>query len=183
MRKAITVVFLAVLTAVSAAAQTREGRTVKYAAKDIVLIKAKLRYTTLIILPQNEKILDFVTGDKDFWVVEGTQNFCYIKPTKPGTSTDVTLITAAGNVYSFLVKEVGESDEPDLKVFIEPKDQSIVQAMNAPPKFVPSSEVEGLRVQAAVATAHAETDKEAFRADYPIKNLKFDYGFEKDKKH
>jgi len=118
----------------------------------------------------------------DFWVVEGTQNFCYIKPAKQGISTDVTLITAAGNVYSFLVKEVGESDEPDIKVFIEPKDQSIVQAMNAPPKFVPSSEVEGLRMQAAVATAHAEKDRETFRADYPVKSLKFDYGFDKDKK-
>ncbi len=182
MRKVITVVFLAVLAAVSVAAQSREARTVKYAAKDIVLIKAKLRYTTLIVLPQNEKILDFVTGDKDFWVVEGTQNFCYVKPAKQGISTDVTLITAAGNVYSFLVKEVGESDDPDLKVFIEPKDQSIVQAMNAPPKFVPSSEVEGLRVQAALATAHAEKDKDTFRTDYPVKNLKFDYGFDKDKK-
>src|SRR5881275_1562083 len=174
MKRVITITFLAVL-ALSAAAQNREARTVKYAAKDIVLIKAKLRYTTLIVLPQNEKILDFVTGDKDFWVVEGTQNFCYIKPAKQGTSTDVTLITAAGNVYSFLVKEVGESDEPDLKVFIEPKDQSILQSLNAPPKFVPSSEVEGLRVQAALATAQAEKDKQAFQADYPVKSLKFDY--------
>jgi len=107
MRKTIAIVFLAVLAAVSAAAQSREARTIKYAAKDIVLIKAKLRYTTLIVLPQNEKILDFVTGDKDFWVVEGTQNFCYIKPAKQGSNTDVTLITAAGNVYSFLVKEIG----------------------------------------------------------------------------
>jgi type IV secretion system protein VirB9 len=182
MKKAIAIVVLAVLGAALAVAQSREARTVKYAAKDIVLVKAKLRYTTLIVLPQNEKILDFVTGDKDFWVVEGTQNFCYIKPAKQGSSTDVTLITAAGNVYSFLVKEVGESDEPDIKVFIEPKDQSIVQAMNAPPKFVPSSEVEGLRVQAALATAHAEKDKETFRADYPVKSLKFDYGFDKDKR-
>jgi len=186
MKKAIAIAFLTVVfsawASVSAAAQSREARTVKYAVKDIVMIKAKLRYTTLIVLPQSEKILDFVTGDKDFWVVEGTQNFCYIKPAKQGISTDVTLITAAGNVYSFLVKEVGESDEPDIKVFIEPKDQSIVQAMNAPPKFVPSSEVEGLRVQAAVAATRAERDKETFRADYPTKRLKFDYGFDKDKK-
>jgi len=104
MKKAIAVVLLAALGALSAA-QSREARTVKYAVKDIVLVKAKLRYTTLIVLPQNEKILDFVTGDKDFWVVEGTQNFCYIKPAKQGISTDVTLITAAGNVYSFLVKD------------------------------------------------------------------------------
>src|SRR5712671_2304050 len=156
MKRAIALIFLAALAAVSAVAQSREARTIKYAAKDIVLIKAKLRYTTRIVLPQNEKILDFVTGDKDFWVVEGTQNFCYIKPAKQGTSTDVTLITASGNVYSFLVKEVGESDDPDMKVFIEPKDQSIVQAMNAPPKFVPSSDVDATRVQAAIAATRAE---------------------------
>ena len=132
MKRPIAIVFLAVLAAASAVAQSREARTIKYSAKDIVLIKAKLRYTTLIVLPQNEKILDFVTGDKDFWIVEGNQNFCYIKPAKQGSTTDVTLITAAGNVYSFLLKEVGETDESDLKVFIEPKDQSIVQALNAP---------------------------------------------------
>jgi type IV secretion system protein VirB9 len=182
MKQAVAMVFLSVLAVLSATAQNREARTVKYAAKDIVTIKAKLRYTTLIVLPQNEKILDFVTGDKDFWVVEGTQNFCYIKPAKQGSSTDVTLITAAGNVYSFLVKEVGENGEPDLKVFIEPDDPSLVQALNAPPKFVPSREVDSLRMQAALATADAEKDKEAFRADYPVKNLKFDYDFDKDKK-
>src|ERR1700683_5852404 len=118
----IIIAFLMLFVAVSAVAQNREARAVKYSVRDIVLIRARLRYTTLIVLPQNEKILDFVTGDKDFWVVEGTQNFCYIKPAKQGTSTDVTLITASGNVYSFLVKEVGESDDPDMKVFIEPKD-------------------------------------------------------------
>jgi len=182
MKKAIAIVFLAVLAAVSAVAQSREARTIKYSAKDIVLIKAKLRYTTLIVLPQNEKILDFVTGDKDFWIVEGTQNFCYIKPAKQGSTTNVTLITAAGNVYSFLLKEIGETDEPDLKVFIEPKDQSIVHALNSPPKFVPASEVQGLREQAALTMTQAEKDKEAFRADYPIKSLKFDYVFDKDKK-
>src|SRR5438874_10547060 len=101
MRKTIAIIFLAALAAVSAVAQNREARTIKYSAKDIVLIKARLRYTTLIVLPQSEKILDFVTGDKDFWIVEGTQNFCYIKPAKQGGSTDVTLITAAGTVYSF----------------------------------------------------------------------------------
>src|SRR5436305_14228158 len=131
MRKTIAIVFLAVLAAVSAAAQSREARTIKYAAKDIVLIKAKLRYTTLIVLPQNEKILDFVTGDKDFWVVEGTQNFCYIKPAKQGTSTDVTLITASGNVYSFLVKEVGVSVDPEVKVLFVQKYVYIVRCIVA----------------------------------------------------
>jgi type IV secretion system protein VirB9 len=178
----IIIALLMLFVAVSAVAQNREARTVRYSVKDIVLIRARLRFTTLIVLPQNEKILDFVTGDKDFWVVEGTENFCYVKPAKQEASTDVTLITAAGNVYSFLVKEVGESEDFDLKVFVEPTDKSIVQALNAAPKFVPSSEVDGLRRQAALATARAEEDKEAFQADYPVRRLKFDYAFEKDKK-
>src|SRR6266446_10491481 len=104
MKRRFAIVFVAFLAVVSATAQNREARTVKYSAKDIVLINAKLRYTTLVVLPQNEKILDFVTGDKDFWVVEGTQNFCYIKPAKQGSSTNVTLITAAGNLYPSLVQ-------------------------------------------------------------------------------
>src|SRR5437899_5367888 len=45
------------------------ARVVQYAEKDVVKLKAKLRYTTLIVLPKNEKILDFTCGDKDFWVI------------------------------------------------------------------------------------------------------------------
>src|SRR5258708_28267588 len=81
-----------------------------------------------------------------------------------------------------LVRGVGEANEPDFKVLIEPREQSILQAMNAPPKFVSSSEVEGLRAQAVLATSLAEKGKESFQAEYPIKNLKFDYVFDKNKK-
>src|SRR5215471_12788302 len=61
-----------------------EARTVKYAAKDIVRVTTRPRFTTLILLPAQERILDFVIGDKDAWVLEGTQNFAYLKPTKAG---------------------------------------------------------------------------------------------------
>ena len=73
--------------------QVREARTVKYATKDIVSVRAKVRFTTLVVLPANERILDFVVGDKDFWIVEGVQNFCYVKPAKQNSSTNVTLMT------------------------------------------------------------------------------------------
>ena len=45
---------------------------------------ARLRFTTLIVLPKAEQILDFVCGDKEFWVVNGAQNFAYVKPAKAG---------------------------------------------------------------------------------------------------
>jgi hypothetical protein len=49
-----------------------------------VLVHARLRYTSLLILPKEEQILDYVCGDKEFWVVNRSQNFAYVKPAKAG---------------------------------------------------------------------------------------------------
>lgn len=182
MKRSIAIITIITLFAALGLAQARGARTVKYAAQDIVPIRAKIRFTSLIVLPANEKILDFVVGDKDFWVVEGVQNFCYVKPAKQGTSTNLTLITAAGNVYSLLLTEIGDAADPDLKVFIEPTDNSMLQAIKGPPKFVPASEVEALR---AVSQQHTSKTKEAedtFRSEYPVKGLQFDYKFKQGEK-
>src|SRR5215467_8535932 len=61
------------------------ARVVAYSERDVLKIKAKVRYTTLIVLPKNEQILDFTCGDKEYWIINGTQNFAYIKPAKPGS--------------------------------------------------------------------------------------------------
>src|SRR5690242_10293417 len=53
------------------------ARVVTYADQDVIAVKTKVRYTTLIILPKTEQILDFTCGDKEFWVVNGNQNFAY----------------------------------------------------------------------------------------------------------
>jgi type IV secretion system protein VirB9 len=44
----------------------QSARIVKYHVNDIVSVRAKMRYTTLIELPSTEKILEVATGDKDF---------------------------------------------------------------------------------------------------------------------
>src|SRR5216683_4662751 len=46
-------------------------RVVQYGDKDVVKVNTKLRYTTLIVLPKNEQILDFTCGDQAYWVVNG----------------------------------------------------------------------------------------------------------------
>src|SRR5207244_3233905 len=119
------------LSAVFATAQTQdlsraaaEARTVKYAAKDIVRITTRPHFTTLILLPAQERILDFVIGDKDAWVLEGTQNFAYLKPTKAGLETSMNLITASGNIYTFYCVST-DTPQPDLKVFVEPSDETV----------------------------------------------------------
>src|SRR5436309_2649650 len=78
-------------------------KVVDYGEKDIVHVNTKLRYTTLIVLPKEERILDFTCGDKEFWVVNGTENFAFVKPAKAGALTNLNLITAAGRIYSFVL--------------------------------------------------------------------------------
>src|SRR5438045_2408698 len=104
------------------------ARVVKYGKEDIVPVHAKLRFSTLIVLPEDEEILDFTTGDKEFWVINGAHNLCYVHPAKVGIRSNMNLITASAHVYSFLLNEVSNESnvEPDLKLFIEPKDGSSV---------------------------------------------------------
>ena len=176
------------LSAVLATAQTpdigrtvSEARTVKYAAKDIVRITTRPHFTTLILLPAQERILDFVIGDRDAWVLEGTQNFAYLKPTKAGLETNMNLVTASGNIYTFYCTST-DNAQPDLKLFIEPTDEKMLSAATATPRLVPASDVDQFREAAALEVKAAEEQSNHFRTEYPLHALKFDYKFKKDQK-
>ena len=95
-------VILLSLTCALGATAADSARVVKYAQTDIVPIRAKVRFTTLIVLPANEEILDFTVGDKDFWIVNGIHNLCYLHPAQTGIRTNMNLVTASGRVYSFV---------------------------------------------------------------------------------
>jgi type IV secretion system protein VirB9 len=158
----------------------QQARIVKYHANDIVSVRAKMRYTTLIQLPGTEKILEVATGDKDFWIIDAIGNYCFLHPAKEGIHSNLNLITDKGTVYSFTLDDV-ETGDPDLKVVIEPSDPSSLAAANGARQFVPAGEVEAARVQVQMAQAHAATAVEQFRADYPTSALKFDYTFHDEK--
>ena len=175
---------------VPARAATDVARVVKYGQNDIVPVKAKLRFSTLIILPEKEEILDFTTGDKEFWIINGAHNLCYIHPAQAGIRSNLNLITASGHVYSFLLTEISNDSnaEPDLKIFVEPKEQSGIGGNAFAHGLVSASEAEAYKreiqttrdqanaqVQAAEATAKRQVEK--FRSEYPSK-LQFDYRLE-----
>jgi type IV secretion system protein VirB9 len=105
----------------------QSARIVKYHANDIVSVRAKMRYTTLIQLPATEKILEVATGDKDFWIIDTVGNYCFLHPAKEGIHSNLNLITDKGTVYSFTLDDV-ETVDPDLKVVIEPSDPSSLAA-------------------------------------------------------
>ncbi len=87
------------------------ARTVQYHSQDIIPIRAKLKYTTLIELPTTEKIMQAATGDKEFWIVDIVGNFCFVHPAKQGISSNLNLITDKGNIYSFTLQDVSSSSD------------------------------------------------------------------------
>ena len=158
----------------------QQARVVKYHANDIVSVRAKMRYTTLIQLPSTEKILEVATGDKDFWIIDAIGNYCFLHPAKEGIHSNLNLITDKGSVYTFTLDDI-ESGDPDLKVVIEPSDASVLASANSAPKLVPASEVASAQAQALAAQSRAAQAIEQFRTEFPTKALKFDYGY-KDQK-
>jgi type IV secretion system protein VirB9 len=165
------------LPSVVAVAQDASARTVQYHSEDIVPIHAKLKYTTLIEVPATEKIMEAATGDKDFWVVDVVGNFCFVHPAKPGISSNLNLITDKGNIYSFTLQDVsGTSGTPDLKVIVQPADQSSIVAASGPPQFVPAAQLEQSKQQLAAVEAHIAQAVDEYRSAYPL-SLKFDYTF------
>src|ERR1700678_3516335 len=177
-RVPITIAWLALaLPSTVAVAQDASARTVQYHSQDIVPIRAKVKYTTLIEVPPTEKIMEAATGDKDFWIVDVVGNFCFVHPAKQGISSNLNLITDKGNIYSFTLQDISAtSDTPDLKVLIQPADQSSIVAASGPPQFVPATQLEHAKEQLSVLQSHVAQAVDEFKSAYPVQ-LKFDYTF------
>jgi len=164
------------------------ARIVKYGKEDIVAVRAKLRFSTLIVLPDEEEILDFTTGDREFWIINGSHNLCYVHPAQAGIRSNLNLITASGRVYSFLLTEISgdPNTQPDLKLFVEPKESSASNGtlrgyVRAADAEAYKKEFETLRSQTAeqirAAQSHAAEELNQFRSTYAT-NLQFDYALD-----
>ena len=151
------------------------ARTVQYHSQDIIPIRAKVKYTTLIELPTTEKIMEAATGDREFWIVDVVGNFCFVHPAKQGIASNLNLITDKGNIYTFTLEDVSSSSKtPDLKVIVQPADRSAIVAANGPAQFVPVAQLEQSRQQIAALQSHVEQAVDEYKSAYPSQ-LKFDY--------
>ncbi|WP_158793604.1 TrbG/VirB9 family P-type conjugative transfer protein [Granulicella sp. L60] len=163
-------------------AQEATARTVQYHSQDIVPIRAKLKYTTLIQVPATEKIMEAATGDKDFWVVDVVGNFCFVHPAKAGISSNLNLITDKGNIYSFTLQDVSNSSvPPDLKVLVQPADQSSIVASSGPAQYVPAAQLDQSKQQLAALQTHVGQAVDEYKSAYQSK-LTFDYHFKANEK-
>jgi type IV secretion system protein VirB9 len=156
-----------------------QARHLSYDATSVATLQTRVRYTTLVVLPPREQIMDVLCGDKEYWRVGGVNNIAYIKPAQADIKTNINILTASGNVYSFVVTETsGSATPPDLKVYIEPTDTNMLGALQDTPKFVPASEVEGFRRSAERARQEADQRMAEFRGNYPG-TLRMDYRFDR----
>ena len=160
-------------------------------------LRTRVRHTTVIVLPAEERILDFVAGDSEYWHLTGAANVAFLKPLSADAATNIALVCESGRIYSFLVSEDGEKP-PHLVVRVEAGAEAgtVSDSGASGPAFVARSEVaayrrmaeeaaeaaRGAREQAgaAVAEARAEAEAaiEAFRASYPGR-LAFEYRLDK----
>ena len=197
----IVVVLLTLLLAAppcEAAAQQADGHDSVLPAPGeagdrIHRLRARVRHTTLIVLPAGERILDFVVGDSEYWHLTGAANVAYLKPLAEDAATNIALVCESGRIYSFLVSE--HAEDPTHLVFrVEAGAEAAGMAGGSAggPAFVARSEVAAYREMAAEAAEaarrareqaearilearrRAEAEIEAFRAAYPSR-LAFEY--------
>jgi type IV secretion system protein VirB9 len=129
--------------------------------------------------------LDFTTGDKEFWIINGSHNLCYVHPAQAGIRSNLNLITASGHVFSFLLIEISSdaNAQPDLKLFVEPKEgQSVGSVLRG---YVRAADADAYRKELAeihqqtaeqIRTAQSQAAEEVnrFRSSYATR-LRFDY--------
>jgi type IV secretory pathway VirB9-like protein len=161
-------------------AQSNGVREVSGSDRNLIPLTTKLRYTTMILLPDQEEILDVVCGDRDYWVISATQNIAHVKPAKEGAATNLNLVTASGTVYSFLLTEQ-KNGTTDLKVYVTADPSAPTGAR----KYFSAADVNALNAELTAAktaidaaSRRADETIAAFRQQYPTA-LQFPYGISK----
>ncbi len=120
----------------------------------IYSVRARVRHTTVIVLPASERILDFVAGDSEYWHLTGAANVAYLKPLAEDAATNIALVCESGRIYSFLVSEHGD-EPPHLVVRVEDGLDAAGMSGTGLPAFVARSEVAAYREMAAEAAESA----------------------------
>jgi len=156
------------------------------------VVRAGMLQSTLIVLPAEEKVASVFAGDTVDWIFDGghvASRFISVKPKTANASTDIHIVSDHGNEYTLELQEISSDADGhyDSKVLIEPSDKVAKEKLTQLPVFVPASDLEKAKEDAATAqaaqaaTLKAEQAKEeAYRSQYPG-SLHFDYSWDERK--
>src|SRR5579875_2943064 len=111
------------------------------------LIRAALLQSTLIVLPEQEKVATVFGGDTASWIFDGghvPSRFISVKPKLANASTDVHIVSDHGNDYSLQLREVSGDPDPhfDSKIFLSPGDKDAKEKIAQLPVFIPAAEAD-----------------------------------------
>jgi type IV secretory pathway VirB9-like protein len=113
-----------------------KARTVLVHSQDVVPISVSVGFSTLVVLPKGEEIIASSCGDTKIWAIDWNGNNAFLKQgiDTPGERTNVNLVTASGNTYSFLVSEVSKDKSAaiDLRVILEQGDTKAATNLEHP---------------------------------------------------
>jgi type IV secretory pathway VirB9-like protein len=156
------------------------------------VIRACLLQSTLIVLPAEEKVATVFAGDTVDWAFDGgrvASRFISVKPKLAAATTDIQIVSDHGNEYTLELREISGEDDAhfDSKVFINSGDKTAKERLTELPVFVPATDLDKAREEAATAKAAQEaelrieeTKAEQYRSQYPA-SLHFDYAWDRSK--
>jgi len=156
------------------------------------VIRAGLLQSTLILLPDEEKIATVFGGDTVDWVFDGghvASRFISIKPKLANSTTDIHIVSDHGNEYTLQLQEISSDADLhfDSKVSVIPGDKAAKDKLVQLPVFVPVAELDKAKQEASAAKAAQaaelkaeETKAETYRSQYPG-SLHFDYTWDQKK--
>ena len=171
---------------------------IDYSPDEIPIIHTRIRYSTVIVLPPTERIIETVCGDKEWWQIDPIENMIYIKPAKASISTNLTILGKTGVLYVFALEEITEQPnlKPQVKVTVRwptsIRDATIAQG----PKYVTKVELdsvvqdyqqqlqtagENVRTAQSAAKTYVQDEVTKLRTQYPAE-LQFDYDIALDSK-
>jgi len=139
--------------------QPNAPRTITVSEADTPpVVRAGLLQSTLILLPDQEKVANVFAGDTVDWVFDGghiASRFISIKPKLANSTTDVHIVSDHGNEYTLQLREVSGDDDPhfDSKIFIAPGDKAAKDRLIEMPVFVPAAELDKAKQEAVAAQA------------------------------
>ena len=132
-------------------------------------LRTQVRHTTVIVLPADENILDFVVGDSEYWHLTGAANVAFLKPLRPDAATNIALVCESGRLS-------GGSGRP---AFVARSEVAAYQQMAAEAAEAARSAREAAEAGILEARTQAESAIEEFRAGYP-ERLAFEYRLDGD---
>lgn len=153
------------------------------------VIRAGLLQSTLILLPDGEKVATVFGGDTVDWIFDGghiASRFISIKPKVASSTTDIHIVSDHGIDYTLELREIsGDADDHfDSKVFLSPADKASRDKLTEMPVFVPAADLErakqetaAAKIAAAAELKTADTKAEQYRSQYPAL-LRFDYAWD-----